>query len=235
MRSSWAFIVGAICALTGFIFVASGVTAGDSDLRPVGGDVESLLDNRSDRVAAKRTLAQRLSEQIEQLTADEGDAGFRAVTDRIDELKDVAGFTELEGRGVRVTLTDAPRSVDIPGLDPNVLIVHQQDLQAFVNAMWAGNAEAVTLQGQRLISTTGIKCVGSTVVLQGIPYAPPYVIEAIGNVASLNYSLSTSPEVKTYADYAKRYGLGLKVETDVELTAPAYQGTVNLDYASATG
>ena len=82
-----------------------------------------------------------------------------------------------------MTLTDAPRSVDVPGLDPNVLVVHQQDIQAFVNALWAGGAEAISLQGQRLISTTGIKCVGNTVVLDGVPYSPPYVIEAIGDPA----------------------------------------------------
>ena len=52
--------------------------------------------------------------------------------------------------------------------------MHQQDIQAVVNALWAGGAEAMTIQGQRVISTTGIKCVGNTVVLHGVPYSPPY-------------------------------------------------------------
>ena len=124
-----------------------------------------------------------------------------ALLDRVARLQEVSGLTASRGPGVRVTLTDAPRSVDVPGLDPNVLVVHQQDIQAFVNALWTGGAEAISLQGQRLISTTGIKCVGNTVVLDGVPYSPPYVIEAIGDPARLNSALDASPEVVTYRDY----------------------------------
>ena len=54
-----------------------------------------------------------------------------------------------------------------------------------VNALWSGGAEAMTLQKQRVISTTGIKCVGNTVVLHGVPYAPPYEITAIGDLDAL--------------------------------------------------
>ena len=52
-----------------------------------------------------------------------------------------------------------------------------------VNALWSGGAEAMTIQGQRVISTTGIKCVGNTVLLHGVPYSPPYVITAVGDHA----------------------------------------------------
>ena len=121
----------------------------------------------------------------------------------------------------------------MPGLDPNALVVHQQDLQAFVNALWAGGAEAVSLQGQRIVSTTGIKCVGSTVVLDGVPYAPPYVIEAVGDVGGMNFSLATSPEVATYGRYAEKYQLGLDVEPDEDIDVAAYAGTVALQHATA--
>ena len=60
--------------------------------------------------------------------------------------------------------------------DPLDVVVHQQDIQAVVNAMWRAGAEAVTIQGQRVISTTGIKCDGNLVSLHGVPYYPPYEI-----------------------------------------------------------
>ena len=142
--------------------------------------------------------------------------------DRVARLQEVSGLTPSRGPGVRVTLTDAPRSVDVPGLDPNVLVVHQQDIQAFVNALWSGGAEAVSLQGQRLISTTGIKCVGNTVVLDGVPYSPPYVIEAIGDPARLNTALDASPEVVIYRDYVQQYQLGLETETLSDIAMKAY-------------
>ena len=93
--------------------------------------------------------------------------------DKVAKLESPTGLTALHGPGIRVTLTDAPKSVNPEGVDPNLLVVHQQDIQAFVNALWVGGAEAISLQGQRLISTTGIKCVGNTVVLDGSPTLRP--------------------------------------------------------------
>ena len=95
----------------------------------------------------------------------------------------------MTGPTVSVTLDDAPSSVAANGVDADLLVVHQQDIQAVVNALWSGGAEAMTIQGQRVISTTGIKCVGNTVVLHGVPYAPPYVISAIGDQDRLEAAL----------------------------------------------
>lgn len=233
-RDRWPLAVVAIFVLSGFVFVASSVSANGSDLRPSGTDVGSLLKDRSDRVDDRRVEARMLREDIDALSNSVNDADLKKQLARADKLRDVTGLSTVVGAGMSVTLTDAPRSVEVPGLDPNVLVVHQQDIQAFVNALWSGGARAITLQGERLISTTGIKCVGSTVVLDGVPYSPPYVIKAVGDPAALDYALSTSPEVKTYSDYVTTYGLGLKVETRDQLTAKPYAGTIGLKYASTS-
>lgn len=233
-RDHWPIAVVAIFALSGFVFVASGVSAGGSDLRPVGNDVGSLLKDRAERVDERRLEARKLRENIDSLTQGVDDVELKKQLERADKLRDTTGLSKIVGPGMRVTLTDAPRTADVPGLDPNVLVVHQQDIQAFVNALWSGGAQAMTLQGERLISTTGIKCVGSTVVLDGVPYSPPYVIEAIGEPGALDYALATSAEVTTYGNYATTYDLGLKVETVDRLTAKPYAGTVGLKYATST-
>ena len=88
-----------------------------------------------------------------------------------------------------MTLDDAPSSVAANGIEPDLLVVHQEDIQAVVNALWSGGAEAMTIQGQRVISTA-VKCVGNTVVLHGIPYGPPYEISAIGDQARLRAALA---------------------------------------------
>lgn len=231
-RYRWPIAVVAIFVLSGFVFVASAVSAGGSDLRPAGDDVGSLLNDRSDRVDVQRVEARTLREDIDSLSKSVNDASLKKQLDRADKLRDATGLSELVGAGMRVTLTDAPRTVEVPGLDPNNLVVHQQDIQAFVNVLWSGGAQAITLQGERLISTTGIKCVGSTVVLDGVPYSPPYVIEAVGDPITLDRALSASPEVTTYGRYSTTYGLGLKVETSYQLTAKPYAGTVGLTYAT---
>lgn len=236
-RQRWPLAVLGIFAITGFLFVAASVSSGGDDLRPAGGDPASLAQERAQHIKERRTDARHLRTDIDELSAGVSNATLEKLRARAKALEGPIGLTAVEGPGIRVTLDDAPPTLDPPdGTDPNMLLVHQQDIQAFVNALWAGGAEAVTLQGQRLISTTGIKCVGATVVLDGVPYSPPYVIEAIGPVGAMNTAIETSPAAMTYADYARdpNFQLGLDIEDDDRVEAEAYAGPVSLGYAGAT-
>ena len=132
---------------------------------------------------------------------------------------------------MRVTLTDAPNDVKPAGVDDDALVVHQQDIQAVVNALWKGGAEAVSIQGQRIITTSGIKCVGNSVVLHGIPYAPPYVIEAIGDAGRMAAALKESRALTIYRQYAEAYGLGYRETTESSLSLPAFQGALGITHA----
>ncbi|EFQ84592.1 hypothetical protein HMPREF0063_10444 [Aeromicrobium marinum DSM 15272] len=223
-----------VTGISGFVFVSGAVTSRGTDIRPLGGDITSVVEDRARQVEARRTQASTLQQQIDELSEAADVPGLDEVVAAARAAEAPAGFTAVEGPGLRVTLTDTPRSVEVAeGLDPNVLVVHQQDIQGFVNALWAGGAQAVTLQGQRLISTTGIKCVGSTVVLDGVPYSPPYVIEAVGGDTRLRAALDASPEVGLYETYVSRYKLGLQVETVRTVQAPAYDGALSVQFASA--
>lgn len=231
-RQRWPVSVMAVCAATGLLFVMAAVSARGDDLRPSGGDLGSLLAERSQRVEERRDTANRLQDRIDALSGSVGGSELDGLSADIAQLRPAAGLLASTGPGVRVALTDAPRGAGRPGLDPNVLVVHEQDIQAYVNALWAGGAEAISLQGQRLISTTGIKCVGNTVLLEGVPYSPPYVIEAVGDRAGMMAAIRTTPETVTYADYAREFGLGLDVTGEERLEVPAYAGQVGLEYAS---
>jgi uncharacterized protein YlxW (UPF0749 family) len=153
---------------------------------------------------------------------------------RADAVKAPAGLTAVTGPGVTVTLSDAPRDlIENTTRNVNAMVVHQQDIQAVVNALWNGGATAVTIQGQRIISTTGIKCSGSTVTLQGVPYPQPYVIRAVGDQDALLSALEDSHYLQIYRDQASdpSIGIGWKLAVDSEVRAPAYRGLLDLNYA----
>lgn len=234
-RPHWPIAVALLSVIGGLVFVAGAVTSRGSDIRPAGGDVSTLLQDRAQRVERQREEAQSLRAAIDQLAAAAPGGNLEKLRRQVGELSDRTGLSRAVGPGLRVTLDDAPRTSDEEGLDPNIFVVHQQDIQAFVNALWAGGAEAISVQGQRLVSTTGIKCVGSTVVLDGVPYTPPYVIEAIGDVTPLQQALGASQGVGTYRDYVDEYGLGLEVSEEDKLDLAPYGGTVNLQYARLAG
>ncbi|MGJ9422257.1 DUF881 domain-containing protein [Aeromicrobium sp. CF3.5] len=231
-QQRWPLSVLGVFAATGLLFVTAAVSARGNDLRPTGGDVSSLLAERSQRVEDRRGSAGELQARIDELSGAVGGSALDDLRADIEDLEPVTGLTPVSGPGIRVSLTDAPRGAGRPGLDPNVLVVHEQDIQAYVNALWAGGAEAISLQGQRLISTTGIKCVGNTVLLEGVPYSPPYVIEAVGDTTGMMEAIRTTPATSTYADYVREFGLGLEISDPSRIDVPAYSGQVNLEFAS---
>jgi uncharacterized protein YlxW (UPF0749 family) len=221
------------CAMVGgLLFSAAATTSDGLELRSTGGDVASVVKERTAQVTSRRAEAKRLQAQVDVLSQRGSRGSDTSEAGADDEsLRFAAGLSPVQGNGMRIELTDTPRSIDYPEVDPNLLVVHQQDIQAFVNALWAGGAEAVALQGQRLVTTSGIKCVGNTVVIDGVPYSPPYVIEAVGEPIRLRAALNRSAEVETYRAYAERYRLGLAEDEIGDLHIEAYDGPIAFRYA----
>ncbi|HEU0286430.1 MAG TPA: DUF881 domain-containing protein [Nocardioidaceae bacterium] len=233
LTRGWGWAVPAVAAIAGILFAASAFTADGTDLRSTTTDPATLVAERADEVADLNADKASLAKDVADLRAEVNDIGVEQALDETQRLEGPAGMDPVSGPGLVVSLDDAPQSRldEHPGVDPNLLVVHQQDIQAFVNALWAAGAKAISLQGQRLISTTGIKCVGNTVVLEGVPYSPPYRIEAVGDINMMRASLAESQSVQIYEEYVNAYDLGLSVEDSTSLDIPAYNVTPQLEYA----
>ncbi len=221
--------------LCGILFVVSAANSEGTDLRPNRyTDLASIVEAESDEANVLTARAAALNREVEQLTKGLDDRAVNRYNREIEVMQDPAGLTPRSGPAVTVTLTDSPLEVaeEYSG-DPNDLVVHQQDIQAVVNAMWRGGAKAVTVQGQRLVSTTGIKCSGNTVQLQGVPYSPPYVIRGIGDPGVLLSAISGDETLEIYREVALDPEIAVGWDVDVEefATAPPYDGLLDLDYA----
>lgn len=221
--------------LCGSLFVVSAVNSHGTDLRPGRyTDLATLTGSESDAYQKLEGQVADLQKQVTTLTNAVPDADVEKAQERVGRLKSPAGLTPVSGSGISITLSDAPRElIDKTSRNPNDMVVHQQDIQAAVNALWAGGATAVTIQGQRIISTTGIKCSGSTVQLQGVPYPQPYVIRAVGDQAALLNAVSASRYLQIYQVQAAdpTIGIGWDLSADRMVRAPAYKGLLDLSYA----
>jgi uncharacterized protein YlxW (UPF0749 family) len=223
-----------VLAIAGFLFVISAQTANGTQLRSDRADAAGLLRAEQSRYDARAQSAAALQREVEVLTAraGQGDSAVAAVQAKSQALLVSAGMQPMRGPGLTVTLDDAPRTGTLPpNVRPDDLVVHQQDVQAVVNALWAGGAEAVQLMDQRVISTSAVRCVGNTLILQGRVYSPPYRVTAVGNVASMQRAMDTSPQIGIYQEYVQALGLGWSVTQHSSVTVPAYTGTLELRYA----
>lgn len=224
-----------VLAFAGLLFTTSAKTSHGTTLRSDRSDLPGLIRAEQDRVNARlhrvTTMRREIDAATRSLTRDNGPLG-RAHRE-IDRLDEVGGLAPVTGRAIRVSLDDAPRGgAKLDGVSPDALVVHQQDVQAVVNALWLGGAEAMMLQDQRVISTSAVRCVGNTLNLQGRVYGPPYVITAIGDIRAMRDSLDRNPSVAVYQNYVKMFRLGWKVETVDSVTMPAFDGALELEFAA---
>ncbi|MEW1603008.1 hypothetical protein C1708_16320 [Streptomyces sp. DH-12] len=230
-------LTAGIFALAGLLFFISFDTAKGTNIRTDASllKLSDLIHERSRKNAELDESNGTLREDIEAL-AERDDGSTEAEDARLAELEERAGTQELKGEAITVTLNDAPpdATAKLPGYpepQPDYLVIHQQDLQAVVNAMWQGGAEGIKVMDQRLISTSAVRCVGNTLILQGRVYSPPYTITAVGDPEKLRKALAASPAIQNYMVYVNVYGLGWKVEDEGTVTLPGYSGTVDLRYA----
>lgn len=221
--------------LCGGLFVVSAQNSDGTDLRPGRyTDLASLVGSEANQYASLQQRVTDLNADVAILTNSVNDREVNRYQAKIEKLKDPAGLVARSGPGVTVTLADATEDViNSTSLNLNYLVVHQQDIQAVVNAMWQAGARAVTVQGQRIVSTTGIKCEGNAVQLQGVPYSQPYVISAVGDQTSLLQAIGDDDYLKVYREQSANpdIAVGWDLQLDDLLTAPAYDGLLDLSYA----
>ncbi len=229
---TWTLLVPLTALGAGLLFATSASTAQGTDLRS---DRRLQL---TELIARERADVQRTERTATQLREDVSARAARAAVQDLRvkrataarALEIDAGLVPVAGPAVTVSLDDAPRRKGRPALsaDPNDLVVHQQDVQSVVNALWSGGAEAMTLMGQRIVSTSAVRCVGNTVVLHGRVYSPPFTVTAIGDSTRLRDSLDAEPGVALFREYVDRFGLGYDVRTTEDVTLPAYDGPLEL-------
>jgi uncharacterized protein YlxW (UPF0749 family) len=235
----WRLALPVVLVLAGVLFATSAETSHGSDLRGGRRDqLAELIRRGNSDVATTESQAAALRKSVNDATRSYArtDARLKGPQKAVDELTGPAGLGKVRGPSLTVKLDDAPRrpgGVLPPGANADDVVVHQQDVQAVVNALWAGGAEAMTIMGIRVISTSAVRCVGNTLLLHGRTYSPAFVITAIGNVSSMRAALDASPEVSLFRQAARVWNLAYSVGDPQEVTLPGYDGPTGLSHAKS--
>ena len=222
MRAFWRLAAPVAFGVAGLLFAASAGAAN-------GGDLRGTRSNLGDLIRAQQERADALGRQVDAFTRRIG-----AEQRRARRLAMAADTAPVSGPSVSVTLADAPRSADrvLPeGTSPDDVVIHQQDVQGVVNALWAGGAEAMQIMDQRVVATSAVRCVGNTLILQGRVYSPPYTITAVGDPERLTQALDDSPQVGVFRYYVDTFGLVYETSASTRTTLPGYDGSLDLLHA----
>jgi len=237
--SRWRVGVPLVCLLAGLLLGATHGVSGGGEIRrsdaPRLVDLVRLEKSDVDRLNSERD---RLANTIDSTHGRSTDRALAAMERRSAELAGDAGLDAVHGPGLVVTLTDAQRDANgrFPrDASPDDLVVHQQDIQAVLNAMWTAGAEAIQMQDQRIIATSSPRCVGNTLLLNGRTFSPPYTITAIGDAAAMQDALAAAPLVILYKQYVVRFGLGYTEQSTPDVRVAGYSEPVRMHFAQPAG
>lgn len=148
--------------------------------------------------------------------------------EELDRARAKAGITEMQGPGVKVTLNDSSNILQ-PGDNPNLYVLHDEDVLRILNELKAAGAEAISMNEQRIISTTEVRCIGPTILVnKNQRLSPPFVITATGKPDTLVNSLKMKGGV---VDSLQFWGIQVDVKKVDEVIIPAYNGSLVFDYA----
>lgn len=230
----WPLLLAGLFAVAGFLLAAQvrtellirrhlqvpGVRLGELGVR-----LQELEHRRAVLEAELAELRDQIA--VAEREAAVGQSSLARQNRRVRDLRVLAGLVPLEGPGVAVELRDSPRPIR-PGEDPNKTILHYTDLHAVVNDLWAAGADAVAINGERLVGTTGISCVGTTILCNTKRLAPPYRLEAIGDPDALvRYLRRPGGPLEVLA----AFGFPVQVTPQARVRVPAYRGILHVTYA----
>ena len=146
--------------------------------------------------------------------------------DELIQLNELLGKTDVEGEGIVIQLTD----MEGTQLSEGVLVerIDEEDLLLIVNELFAAGAEAISINGHRIISTTSIFSIGTEFLkVNGERILSPYVINAIGNPDYLKSAVSGKGG---QVDALKELGHETNVDTSKKIKIEKYSGEINTKY-----
>lgn len=190
-------------------------------------DLKSQVLKMKEKYEDAYKLLEEAQEELENTRTNvtSNDDELKALEEEIKKNNILLGATEVTGPGVTITLSDATSLTMNPLLDP---IIHDVDILAIVNELKNAGAEAIDVNGQRIVNTSEISCDGNVIVINGEKIGTPFVINAIG----LQERFNTLKRINGNLDYMERAGISINFNNKVnKVSVQKYTGVMNFKYA----
>jgi len=171
--------------------------------------------------------------EIERTNSTQNNTELAELENTIKQGNKMLGLSEVKGKGIVIKVDDNKNiSANTWFGDPNWLIVHDIDVINIVNELKNAGAEAISINGQRIVTTSAIECDGNVIKVNGQKIAAPFVIKAIG----LPELLMMVDRFYGYLDYLREdrfLNVDIEKVDKEEITIPKYTGVMKFEYAES--
>lgn len=233
-KYSGMIVIGLLALFIGLVISIQITTTQGSDaggLVPVAkaqGYLEELKKVRAEKDAAMTEL-NKLEERLDKIEKEKSDEDFflKGVVLDLEKYKMAAGVVDVKGPGVVITVEDPLPTEEFTD-EYSVIMLRYELLLSLVNKMKDAGAEAISINGQRIIATTEISLAGDNVNINTVPTAPPYIIKAIGSPDTIESTLTIRFGI---IEQMKNYGLRITIKKSDKIEVPRYSGIIKYRYA----
>ncbi len=239
MKNAYVPIISLICFVTFLLVTVQIRTINQSQSEISRLKTESELRDEinewKDMYEAIRYKNQELETKISDYKNAESknDATLKMLNEEIEDLEILSGTTAVEGKGIVVTLDDTRAinqiAADAGYYDPNVYVIHDSDILVLVNELRAAGCDAISINGQRIIANTEIRCVGPVIQINGIRLTAPFKVSAIGAPDYLSSSIKLRGGI---IDQLNSSNIDVTIEAQDSLVIPKYEKVIEYKYAS---
>jgi len=230
MRSPISYILIILGVGIGLLITAQWKTPPKRSVNPIGPYLalqQTYRDLTYEQMTLKNDIAIIQKNFDTEAILAKQDAASRQIIEQAQILKEQVGLMEKRGTGVVVTLDDAPS-----GRATSDNITHAADLRDIVNVLWRNGAQAISINGERIVFNTSIDCIVNTILINNTRTTPPYTIIAIGDSRQLSNALKNSANLPEIAKRVKNQGLIFRVKTSWILSVPAFNGSFKIRFAA---
>ncbi len=189
-------------------------------------ELKSVSDEK-DALYERLMESQNKVREYEEAQSDVSEA-VKLLNDELEKTRMLAGMVGMKGRGVIVTMNDSSGNKN-PNVDKNAYLVHAEDILSVLNELNVAGAEAVEINGQRIVSTSAVRCAGSVVNVNGVRIASPFKITAIGDPNTLESALNMSGGV---VDSLAPWGIEISIKKSDNVKVSGYNGSIQYNEAT---
>ncbi|MGE5473414.1 MAG: DUF881 domain-containing protein [Ignavibacteriales bacterium] len=193
-------------------------------------ELQTALSSANEKLEdAKRELAskEKKIEQYQEAASKGGNLG-KIIQKDITQAKLLAGLTAAQGPGVIITLNDSKVRNEQVDINENYFVIHDSDILLVINELRASGAEAISLNDQRVIATSEIRCAGPVLSINNTRTSAPFRIKAIGNATDMENALKMRDGV---VDALQQWGIEIEISKQDNLVIPGFDGALTFKYA----
>ncbi|PKL36526.1 hypothetical protein CVV38_01320 [Candidatus Peregrinibacteria bacterium HGW-Peregrinibacteria-1] len=218
--------VGVLCGL--LISFNWGVELPHNSLGNEAEAMETLLSDYISEQVYLQTRIEILRDEIEDAENEIEIQGDEVSLSTLEELRKDIGLGKVSGAGIEVVV-DNGRNVGRSGEGMAVNLVQASDLRDVVNALYSGGAEAISINGRRLITSSTINSVGSNILVNGVGISAPYNVEAIGNIDTMLSRIEDRTLLASFYTKVLNANIRLMVEIHDRISINEYNGELKSD------